>query len=291
MLYGIDGRHILTEFLPHLEGYRQSTPVRIGNGASKQLQLDIYGELMDAVYLYNKYGEPISHDLWMDLTRLLNWVCDHWHCKDYGIWETRGRQHEFLYSRVMCWVALDRGLRLAYKRSFPAPLERWGRIRDQIYHDIFTHFWDESRQAFMQYKGSKTLDAATLLMPLIRFISPIDPRWLSTLRAIEEVLVTDSLVYRYKTGDAFYDGLLGQEGTFSMCSFGTWSAWRGPVTCTKPVSFSREPWDTPIILACTLKNSASVANTWETFPKPSPIALISAAYDLNRRLSAAGHQG
>ena len=129
----------------------------------------------------------------------------------------RGGQHEFLYSRVMCWVALDRASAW-HKRSFPAPFEWWGRTRDQIYHDIFTHFWDAQRQTFVQYKGAKTLDAATLLMPLIRFISPIDPRWLSTLRAIEEVLVTDSLVYRYKTGDTFYDGLLGQEGTFSMCS-------------------------------------------------------------------------
>ena len=177
VLYGIDGRHILTEEIsPTLRATGSLRPCAIG-GASNQLQLDIYGELMDAVYLYNKYGEPISHDLWMNLTRLLNWVCDHWRCKDYGIWEVRGGQYEFLCSRVMCWVALDRGLRLAYKRSFPAPLERWG-ARDQIYHDIFTHFWDAQRQTFVQYKGAKTLDAATLLMPLIRFISPIDPRWL-----------------------------------------------------------------------------------------------------------------
>ena len=147
-------------------------PVRIGNRAYCQLQLDIYGELMDAVYLYNKYGELISYDLWQNLTRLLDWVCDHWRLKDEGIWETRGGQHEFLYSRVMCWVAMDRGIRLAYKRSFPAPLERWYAVRDEIYHDIFTHFWDASRQTFVQYKGAEGVDAASLLMPLVRFISP-----------------------------------------------------------------------------------------------------------------------
>ena len=156
IMYGIDGRHILTEeLLPHLEGYQRSRPVRIGNNAYNQLQLDIYGELMDAVYLYNKYGNPISHDLWSNLTRLLNWVCDHWHLEDEGIWETRGGRHEFLYSRVMCWVALDRGLRLAYKRSFPAPLDHWCRVRDTIYHEIFTHFWDAQRRTFVQHKGAR----------------------------------------------------------------------------------------------------------------------------------------
>jgi GH15 family glucan-1,4-alpha-glucosidase len=168
IMYGIDGRQILSEEpLPHLAGYRGSAPVRIGNHAYNQCQLDIYGELMDAVYLYNKYGEPISHDLWMDLTRLLNWVCDHWAMDDAGIWETRGKRHAFLHSRVMCWVALDRGLRLAQKRSFPAPLARWYEVRDQIYTDIFAHFWDAKRQAFVQSKGAPTLDAACVVMPLM----------------------------------------------------------------------------------------------------------------------------
>jgi GH15 family glucan-1,4-alpha-glucosidase len=219
IMYGIDGRHNLEEIeLTHLEGYRGSKPVRIGNGAFNQRQLDIYGELMDSVYLYNKYGQPIGYDLWKNLVRLIDWVCKNWHLPDEGIWEVRGGQREFLYSRLMCWVALDRGIRLALKRSFPAPLERWLRVRDAIYHEIMTSFWDKGQKAFVQYKGSQTLDASSLLMPLVKFVSPTDPRWLSTLAAIERELVDDSLVFRYK-GDAAADGLKGEEGTFSMCSF------------------------------------------------------------------------
>jgi GH15 family glucan-1,4-alpha-glucosidase len=220
IMYGIDGRHMLTEeSLPHFEGYRKSSPVRIGNGAYNQLQLDIYGELMDSVYLYNKYGEPISYDFWTNLVRLLEWVCNNWHLKDEGIWEVRGGQQEFLYSRLMCWVAIDRGIRLALKRSFPAPLDQWYKVRDEIYRDILTNFWDPKRRAFVQYKGSQTMDAANLMMPLVLFMGPTDPRWLSTMQAIKEDLVDDSLVYRYKIGDAAGDGLSGEEGTFCICSF------------------------------------------------------------------------
>ncbi len=220
IMYGIDGRHELSEtILDHFEGYRGSSPVRIGNAAYGQLQLDIYGELMDSVYLYNKYGEPISFDLWKNLIRLIDWVCSNWRRKDEGIWEVRGGKHEFLYSRLMCWVAVDRGVRLALKRSFPAPLERWYRVRDEIYYEIMDHFFDPARKAFVQYRGSTSMDAANLLMPLVRFISPTDPRWLSTLTAIEEDLVDDSLVFRYCSDRAASDGLSGNEGTFSMCSF------------------------------------------------------------------------
>jgi GH15 family glucan-1,4-alpha-glucosidase len=220
IMYGIDGRHELKEEeLPHLEGYRKSKPVRIGNGAYDQLQLDIYGELLDSVYLYNKYGEPISFDLWKNLVRLIDWVCANWKKKDEGIWEIRGSRKEFLYSRVMCWVAVDRGVRLALKRSFPAPLDRWLRVRDEIYLEIFNRFWDPGKGVFVQHRGSTTLDAANLLMPLVKFVGPTDPRWLSTLRAIERDLVDDSLVYRYRIGDAAPDGLHGEEGTFCMCSF------------------------------------------------------------------------
>ena len=220
VIYGIDGRHTLTEeTLEHMSGYLDSRPVRIGNGAYDHLQLDIYGALMDAVYLYNKYGEEISYDLWVNLIRLVDWVCDNWHRKDEGIWEVRGGRQEFLYSRMMCWVALDRGIRLAQKRSFPAPLDRWHAVRNEIYLQIQTDFWSPSREAFVQHKGSQTMDAASLLMPLVKFMGPTDPRWLSTLRAIEQDLVDDSLVYRYKIGAAASDSLSGEEGTFSMCSF------------------------------------------------------------------------
>ena len=139
IMYGFDGRKVLTEeHLDHLGGYRGSSPVRVGNAAHGQLQLDIYGELMDSIYLYNKYGEPISHDLWENLTRLLGWVCHNWQLEDEGIWEVRGQRQAFLYSRLMCWVALDRGIRLATKRSFPAPLDRWTKNRDAIYLEILT---------------------------------------------------------------------------------------------------------------------------------------------------------
>jgi GH15 family glucan-1,4-alpha-glucosidase len=220
IMYGIDGRRQLTEeTLDHFEGYRKSSPVRIGNAAYGQKQLDIYGELMDSVYLYDKFGEPISYDLWRNLTRLIDWVAEHWREPDEGIWEVRGGQQEFLYSRVLCWVALDRGIRLAQKRSFPAPLQRWLDVRNTIYTEIFRDFWNQSLQAFVQHKGATWLDASSLLMPLVRFVGWKDPRWLSTLHAIEKELVDDSLVFRYRLGDAAADGLLGTEGTFSMCTF------------------------------------------------------------------------
>ncbi|MDH3603180.1 MAG: glycoside hydrolase family 15 protein [Candidatus Tectomicrobia bacterium] len=220
IMYGLDGHHDLTEStLTHLEGYQNSSPVRIGNGAYNQLQLDIYGELLDSVYLYNKYGDLISYDFWINLVQLIDWVCDHWHEKDEGIWEVRGGQQEFLYSRLMCWVAVNRGIRLAQKRSFPAPLDRWTKVQYDIYLDVFKNFWDPGRKAFMQHKGATTVDASSLLMPMTFFVGPTDPRWLSTMQAIKEDLVDDSLVYRYKTDAAASDGLSGEEGTFNMCSF------------------------------------------------------------------------
>jgi GH15 family glucan-1,4-alpha-glucosidase len=166
IMYGLDGRRDLAEeTLAHLAGYRGSRPVRVGNAAKSQLQLDIYGELMDSVYLYNKYGEPISYDLWRNLVRLVDWVCDHWREKDEGIWEVRGGRQEFLFSRLMCWVAMDRAIRLAGKRSFPAPLDRWYAVRDEIYGVIMNDFWDPQRRVFVQHRGSRTLDASTLLDP------------------------------------------------------------------------------------------------------------------------------
>lgn len=220
IMYGLDGRKQLKEeILYNFEGYLGSRPVRIGNGAYDQLQLDIYGELMDSVYIYNKYGEPISIDLWENLTRLINWVVANWQLDDEGIWEVRGGKHSFLYSKLMCWVAIDRGVRLAQKRSFPAPLIKWIKCRDEIYQAIIKDYWDPGQKAFVQSKDSTALDAANLLMPLVKFISPTDPRWLSTLRAIGKKLRDDSLIYRYKTEDAVHDGLTGVEGTFNMCSF------------------------------------------------------------------------
>lgn len=219
IMYGIDGRHDLPEEpLPHWKGYRDSRPVRIGNGAARQLQLDIYGELLDSVYIYNGL-EPISFDFWKHLTRLVNWVVDNWDQPDYGIWEVRGGKYPFLHSRVMCWVAVDRALRLAKNRSFPAPWQRWSQARDEIFMNVYERFWDDELQSFVQFEGSKAVDASALIMPLVRFIAPRDPRWRSTLRVINKSLAEDALVYRYHVLKGAEDGLPGREGTFTMCSF------------------------------------------------------------------------
>ncbi len=219
VMYGIDGRHDLDEtILTHFEGYRKSGPVRIGNAAYSQMQLDIYGELMDSVYLCDIHGEPISDELWHNLMRMMQWLCKNWQHRDEGIWEVRGGKKEFLYSRVMCWVALDRAIRIANRRSFPCPLEQWRQTRNAIYYDIYEHFWCMKKKAFVQHRGANTLDASALIMPMVHFIGNRDPKWLSTLQAIERELVSDSLVYRYRNDDGV-DGLQGEEGTFCMCSF------------------------------------------------------------------------
>lgn len=224
LMYGIDGRTELEEFeLPHLDGYRGSRPVRIGNGAHGQLQLDIYGELMDAVYLFNKHAAPIGYDDWIRLKSMLDWVADNWRRKDEGIWEVRGGRRDFVYSRVLCWVALDRGLRLADKRSFPANRSRWMSARDEILEEVMSRGWHRDRKAFVQSYGSDALDASLLLLPLVFFTAPNDPRMLSTIDAIRMPqtrggLAADGLVYRYDPSLA-PDGLPGTEGTFNMCSF------------------------------------------------------------------------
>ncbi|KPG81970.1 glycoside hydrolase family 15 protein [Pseudomonas sp. RIT-PI-o] len=220
ILYAIDGQQELPETeLTHLAGHGGARPVRIGNGAYEQVQLDIFGELMDAVYLVNKYGDAISHEGWRHVGEVVDQVCENWQTEDVGIWEMRGETHHFLHSRLMCWVALDRAIRLASKRSLPAPFARWDQTRQAIYTDIWDNFWDEERGHFVQYKGGTALDGSMLLMPLVRFVSAKDPRWLSTLEAIEKTLVRDGMVYRYRNEDANIDGLNGTEGAFAACSF------------------------------------------------------------------------
>src|SRR5918993_1411640 len=224
LMYGIDGRQDLTEVtLDHLDGYRGSRPVRLGNDAYDQLQLDIYGELMDAVYLYNKHGSPISYDLWTHLRRLIDWVCDNWQNEDEGIWENRGGRRKFVYSRLMCWVAIDRGLRLADKRSFPADRDRWLKVRDEIYEEIMERGWNPELKTFVQAYDSDILDASNLIMPLVFFVAPKGPRMLGTLDAINRSpkdggLVSTGLVHRYDV-EKSADSLEGDEGTFSLCTF------------------------------------------------------------------------
>ena len=219
VMYGIDGRVDLAEReLPDLEGYRGSAPVRVGNGAARQLQLDIYGELMDSIYLYDKWAQPISSDQWEAIRVRTDWVCSNWDQPDEGIWETRGGRQRFLYSRLMCWVAVERAIRMSLHRGLPANLVHWGSVRDAIYARIMNAGWSNERHAFVQHEGSAVLDAAVLMLPLAKFISPTDPKWLSTLDELGRTLVSDSLLYRYDP-EASPDGLRGQEGTFTVCSF------------------------------------------------------------------------
>jgi GH15 family glucan-1,4-alpha-glucosidase len=285
IMYGIDGRHDLPEeILDHLEGYRGSAPVRIGNGAANQLQLDIYGELVDSVYLFNKYGTPISHESWQDLCRIVEWVCKNWDQADEGIWETRGGRQDFTYSRLMSWVAIERAVRVARQRGLPADLVRWMRHRDEIYDQIMERGWSERRRAFVQHYASEVLDASLLLMPLVKFIAPTDPRWLSTLDAIGEELVADSLVYRYNV-EASPDGLKGDEGTFSICSFWYVEA----LARAGRVDEARLAFEKMLTYANHLGlYSEEIGPTGEqlgNFPQAfTHLALISAAFNLDRQL-------
>jgi GH15 family glucan-1,4-alpha-glucosidase len=295
IMYSIDGHHQLREEnLDHLGGYKASRPVRIGNDAFKQLQLDIYGELMDSVYLYNKYGNPISYDLWIHLRRLIDYVCENWQRKDEGIWEVRGVRRHFVYSKLMCWVALDRGLRLANKRSFPADRNRWQKVQDQIYEEIMSRGWNRERQAFVQSYESDTLDASNLIMPLIFFLSPTDPRMFKTLRAIlrplaEGGLVSNSLVYRYNVAEST-DGLSGEEGTFNMCTFWLVEALtRAGRVDPKKLDEARLIFEQMLGYANHLglyaEETGSCGEALGNFPQAfTHIALISAAYNLDRAL-------
>jgi GH15 family glucan-1,4-alpha-glucosidase len=295
LMYGIDGRAELTEeTLDHLEGYRGSRPVRIGNAAHRQLQLDIYGELMDAVYLHNKYVEPVGYDGWVRLRRLVDWVCDNWKREDEGIWEVRGGRRHFVYSKLMCWVALDRSLRLADKRSFPADRARWLKVRDEIYEEVMARGWDQRRGVFVQAFGSDALDASSLLMPLVFFMAPGDPRMLSTLDAIRRPLAAgglaaDGLVYRYDPATA-PDGLAGREGTFNMCSFWLVEALtRAGRTDPSRLEDARLLFEQMLGYANHLglfaEQTGSSGEALGNFPQAfTHLALISAAFNLDRAL-------
>jgi GH15 family glucan-1,4-alpha-glucosidase len=287
VLYDLDGnREVPEETLAHLEGYRGSAPVRIGNEAGSQRQLDIYGEVIDSVYLYNKYGAPISAATWDDLSEILEWICENWDQPDEGIWETRGGQHHNTYSRLMCWVAVERMVRMSRQRGLPADLVRWMGVRDAIYRQIMDRGFSQERQAFVQHYGSEALDASLLVMPMVKFISETDPRFLSTLDAIEEDLVSDSLVYRYAR-ELSPDGLDGDEGTFSICSFWYVEA----LTRAGRLDQARVALEKMFTYANHLGLYAEqIGHTGEhlgNFPQAfTHLALISAAYNLDRALDA-----
>lgn len=296
LMYGIDGRSDLEEFeLPHLEGYRGSRPVRIGNGAHGQLQMDIYGELMDSVYLFNKYASQVSYDGWVRLRGMVDWVCDNWQRADEGIWEVRGGRRHFVYSKALCWVAVDRGLRLAEKRSLPADRARWLKVRDEIMEEVMAKGWHPGKKSFVQSYGSDTLDASLLLLPLVFFTAPNDPRMLSTIEAIRAPqrvggLAADGLVYRYDP-ELSPDGLPGSEGTFNMCSFWLIEALtRAGMTNPPLLAEARLRFEQMLGYANHLglyaEQTGPSGEALGNFPQAfTHLSLISAAFNLDRALS------
>jgi GH15 family glucan-1,4-alpha-glucosidase len=219
IMYRVDGTSDLDEYtLDHFEGWRGSRPVRIGNGAADQRQLDIYGEVIDSIYPAHQAGVQVANQGWTDLGDVMEWLMDNWDTPEEGIWETRGGQKKFTYGRLMSWVAMDRILRMARDLGRPADTERLRKERDKIYQQIMERAWNPKKGAFIQHYDTDVLDASVLLMPVVGFIAPQDPMWQSTLDAIHKELVSDSLVYRYNPS-ASPDGLQGHEGTFSICTF------------------------------------------------------------------------
>ncbi|MCF6379136.1 glycoside hydrolase family 15 protein [Nocardioides KLBMP 9356] len=230
VLYDLDGTHPHERVLDHLAGHRGSRPVRVGNAAVDQLQLDVYGELIDSVYLFDKHGRGISHDAWSDLRRIVSWLMDNWERPDAGMWEIRSGPRTHTTSLVMSWVAVERMMRVARRRGLPGDLTELAATRDLIYARVMEDCWNDDLQAFTAFPDSDVLDAGTLLMPMVKMLAPDDPRFLSTLEQVEQRLVTDSLVLRYDP-ELFGDGVsaaqdgdgadatTAEEGTFSLCSF------------------------------------------------------------------------
>jgi GH15 family glucan-1,4-alpha-glucosidase len=291
LMYRVDGGRDLEEFvLPQFEGYEGSRPVRIGNAASGQVQLDIYGELVDAVYQYHRHRGEISDKLWSSLSRLVDWVCEHWREPDNSIWEVRGGPHEFLYSRLMCWVAIDRALRIAMDKVGRLN-DRWQSAREEIYRNIYDEFWDPRRQAYVQIRGSSALGAAALRMPLARFVGPTDPRWRATMRAIEQDLVDDALVYRYRTEQS-PDGIAGSDAAFVPCSFWYIECLSRAGELEKARLLFEELLGYANHLGLYAEELGRRGEHLGNFPQAfTHLALISAASDLDRRLTASAVDG
>lgn len=286
IMYGIDGRHELPEeVLDHLEGYRGSRPVRVGNAASDQLQLDIYGEIMDSIYLYDKHASPIAYDNWNQIRRTLDWLLDHWDQPDEGIWEVRGGRQHFVYSKLQCWVALDRAIRMATRRSLPLDMPRYVAERNRIYESIMTRGWSPAHRSFVQCFGSEAVDAANLIMPLVLFISPTDPRMLSTIDRTMTELVSDSLVYRYGIGKSASDGLEGEEGTFNMCTFWLVEALSRAGRLEEARFIFEKMLTYANHLGLYAEETGPTGEALGNFPQAfTHMGLISAAYNLDRRL-------
>ncbi|KAN0022865.1 hypothetical protein ACTFIU_005606 [Dictyostelium citrinum] len=306
IMYSIHGNDKIPEYtLDHLSGYRDSKPVRVGNDAINQVQMDIFGEFMDSIYLSNKYGSLVSYDFWLHIRKMVDWVADNYQIKDEGIWEVRSGKQHFTYSKIMCWVALDRGLRLADRRSFPAPRDKWTKIRDTIYEEIQERGFNKDLQTFTQFYGSKALDASTLIMSLVFFLAPSDPRNLATLESIlkpveEGGLLANSLVFRYNLTHGHEehiatDGLDGEEGTFNICTF--WlieSLTRASVVNREYLVKARLMFDEMLGYANHLglfsEEIGIGGEALGNFPQAfTHLSLISAAFNLDRVLSGKNH--
>ncbi|MEE8419240.1 MAG: glycoside hydrolase family 15 protein, partial [Dehalococcoidales bacterium] len=219
ILYDIDFKDPAEEItLDHLEGYRQSRPVRIGNNAYMQLQLDVFGEVLDAVSNFIDIGGYIGRQDWTLLKSFVNAACDLWRQPDNGIWEVRGGPYHFVHSKMMCWVAVDRGIKLAERTGYEGDIERWQQTAADIREEILTRGWDPEQKAFTQHYDTGTLDASNLLMSLYGFLAVTDEKMLSTIEATIEKLGRNGLLHRYLT-DETDDGLTGTEGMFLWCSF------------------------------------------------------------------------
>ncbi|MVN90653.1 glycoside hydrolase family 15 protein [Mucilaginibacter aquatilis] len=286
LLYEIDGKKDGEEKeLDHLEGYKASKPVRIGNAAANQLQTDIYGELIDTIYIYNKLHKPITYEFWTLIEKQISCVIRDWKLPDHGIWEIRGEKREFLHSRLMCWVAMDRAIKIAEDRSFPYPQAEWQQVRDEIYKDIYLNFWNEEVQAWVQHKESKHVDASVLLMPLTHYIAPLEPRWLATMTAIEKQLKLDVLIYRYRNNVEKIDGLEGEEGTFNMCSFWYIEALAKSGRIEEAVENFEKMIGYANHLGLFSEELSSKGELLGNFPQAfTHLSLISAALELNKQL-------
>ncbi len=287
LIYQIDGNPNIEETeLKQFEGYRKSKPVRIGNGAAHQIQIDIYGELIDTIYIYNKSYKPITYEFWTLIEKQIAQVIKNWKKPDHGIWEIRSAKKEFLHTRLMCWVAMDRAIKIAQDRSFPYPEAEWHQVRSEIYNDIYHNFWNEKLGAWVQYKGAEHVDASVLLMPLTHFISPLEPRWLSTMKVIDDELLLDVLVYRYKNGFKNIDGLEGEEGTFNMCSFWFIEALAKSGELDKAVEYFEKMIGYSNHLLLFSEELGKKGELLGNFPQAfTHLALISAAVELNKQIS------
>ncbi len=291
IMYRVDGTSdLVEETLDHFEGWRGSRPVRIGNGAADQLQLDIYGEAADAFYLADRRGLEAAHEGWTAIVRIIDWLCDHWDQPDEGIWETRGGQRDFTYGRFQAWVALDRCIKIAQLRARPANVARWTDERDRVYNQIFERGWNPKVGAFTQHYSTEVLDSSLLMMPLQGFIAPHDPKWLSTLNAMDRELVSDSLVYRYNPS-ASPDGLAGDEGTFTLCTFWYVDALARSGRVDEARLVLEKMFTYANHLGLYSEEISSTGDQLGNFPQAfSHLSLISAAVNLNHQLDhGAGH--